>query len=37
MANEIVAPKSKSLGSNPKDLLGVKKPSLTKIPAVASL
>jgi hypothetical protein len=37
MANEIVAPKSKALGSNPKDILGVKKPSLTKIPAVAQL
>lgn len=37
MANEIVAPKSKALGPNPKDLLGAKKLSLTKIPAVASL
>lgn len=37
MANEVVAPKSKALGSNPKDLLGVKKPSMTKIPAIALL
>jgi hypothetical protein len=37
MANEVVAPKSKALGSNPKDLLGSKKPSLTKIPAIALL
>lgn len=37
MANEIVAPKSKALGSNPKDLLGVKKPDMTKIPAIALL
>lgn len=28
---------SKALGSNPKDLLGVKKPSLTKIPAIGQL
>ena len=35
--NEIVAPKSKALNSNPKDLLGVKKPDMTKIPAVALL
>lgn len=37
MSNEIVAPKSKALGSNPKDLLGAKKPSLSKIPAIALL
>lgn len=37
MANEVVAPKSKALGSNPKDLLGIKKPSLTKIPQIALL
>lgn len=37
MANEVVSPKSKALGTNPKDLLGVKKPSLSKIPAVALL
>jgi Domain of unknown function (DUF5664) len=37
MPNETVAPKSKALGSNPKDLLGTKKPSLSKIPAIASL
>jgi hypothetical protein len=37
MANEVVAPKSKALGSNPKDLLGSKKPSLSKIPAIAML
>ncbi len=35
--NEIQAPKSKALGANPKDLLGVKKPSLSKIPAIALL
>jgi hypothetical protein len=35
--NEIVAPKSRALGSNPKDLLGVKKPDMTKIPAIAIL
>lgn len=35
--NEKVAPKSKALGSNPKDLLGSKKPSLTKIPSIALL
>lgn len=33
--NEIVTPRSKALGSNPKDLLGCKKPDTTKIPAVA--
>jgi hypothetical protein len=32
-----VSPTSKALGSNPKDLLGVKKPSLTKIPAIGQL
>lgn len=36
-ANIRVAPVSKALGSNPKDLLGVKKPSMTKIPAIALL
>lgn len=35
--NEKVAPKSKALGSNPKDLLGSKKPSLSKIPSIALL
>lgn len=35
--NEKVTPKSKALGSNPKDLLGVKKPSLSKIPSIALL
>lgn len=33
--NTIIAPTSKALGSNPKDLLGSKKPDTTKIPAVA--
>ena len=33
--NETVSPKSRALGNNPKDLLGSKKASLTKIPAVA--
>jgi hypothetical protein len=33
----VVRPKSKALGTNPKDLLGVKKPSMTKIPAIALL
>jgi hypothetical protein len=37
MSNEIVSPKSKALGTNPKDLLGAKKPSLSKIPAIALL
>jgi hypothetical protein len=37
MANEVVVPKSKALGPNPKDLLGAKKPSLSKIPATALL
>jgi hypothetical protein len=37
MANDVVAPVSKALGSNPKDLLGAKKPSLSKIPAIALL
>lgn len=37
MANETVAPVSKALGSNPKDLLGVSKPSFSKIPFVAQL
>ncbi len=37
MANEIVAPKSKALGSNPKDLLGSKKPSMSKVPAIGIL
>lgn len=35
--NDVVPPKSKALGSNPKDLLGSKKPSLSKIPATALL
>lgn len=35
--NITVAPLSKALGSNPKDLLGVKKPSMSKIPATALL
>lgn len=35
MTNELVAPVSKSLGDNPKDILGAKKPDATKIPAVA--
>lgn len=34
-ANEVVPPKSKALGVNPKDLLGAKKPDTTKIPTVA--
>ena len=34
---ERIAPMSKALGSNPKDLLGAKKPDMTKIPAVALL
>jgi len=33
--SEIVAPTSKALGTNPKDILGSKKPDTTKIPAVA--
>jgi hypothetical protein len=33
--NETLSPKSKALGTNPKDLLGAKKPSFTKIPPVA--
>lgn len=37
MSNEIVAPVSNALGSNPKDLLGVSKPSFSKIPFVAQL
>lgn len=37
MGNETVAPKSKATTPNPKDLLGVKKPDMTKIPAVAQL
>lgn len=32
-----IAPTSKALGSNPKDILGVKKPSMTKIPAIGEL
>lgn len=35
--NEKVAPKSRALGSNPKDLLGAKKPDMTKIPSIALL
>ncbi len=35
--NEVIVPQSKTLNSNPKDLLGVKKPDMTKIPAVALL
>lgn len=34
---ERIAPTSKALGPNPKDLLGAKKPDMTKIPAVALL
>lgn len=34
---ERIAPSSKALGSNPKDLMGAKKPDMTKIPAVALL
>lgn len=34
MSNEVVAPKSKALGSNPKDLLGAKKVDFSKVPAV---
>lgn len=37
MTNEVVEPKSKALGSNPKDLLGTKKPSISKIPPIALL
>lgn len=33
--NVSIAPTSKALGSNPKDLLGAKKPDASKIPAVA--
>jgi hypothetical protein len=33
--NEVQAPKSKALGSNPKDLLGSKKADATKVPAIA--
>lgn len=36
-ANVVKSPTSKAIGSNPKDLLGAKKPSLSKIPAVALL
>jgi hypothetical protein len=32
---ELVAPTSKALGHNPKDILGAKKPSMTKVPAIA--
>jgi len=35
--NTVVAPQSKALGNNPKDLLGVKKPSISKIPPIALL
>ena len=35
MSNEVIAPKSKALGANPKDLLGSKKADATKVPAVA--
>src|SRR6266700_6935003 len=35
MANEVVAPTSKALGSNPKDILGAKKADLAKVPVVA--
>lgn len=35
MGNETVAPKSKALGTNPKDLLGSKKADMTKVPPVA--
>ena len=34
--NDTIAPTSKSLGANPKDLLGSKKPDATKVPAIAS-
>jgi hypothetical protein len=33
--SEVLAPTSKALGSNPKDLLGAKKPDSTKVPAIA--
>jgi hypothetical protein len=35
MANETVAPSSRALGSNPKDILGSKKVDSTKVPAIA--
>lgn len=35
MSNEVVEPKSKALGSNPKDLLGAKKVDFAKVPPVA--
>ena len=35
--NDKVAPQSRALGNNPKDLLGATKPDMTKIPAVALL
>lgn len=35
--NVTVVPTSKALGSNPKDLLGAKKPDMTKIPAISLL
>jgi hypothetical protein len=33
----VISPTSKALGRNPKDIIGAKKPSLTKIPAIAEL
>jgi Domain of unknown function (DUF5664) len=35
VSNEVVAPASRALGDNPKDILGCKKPDTTKIPAIA--
>lgn len=35
LSKTVEPPKSKALGPNPKDLLGAKKPSFTKIPPVA--
>ena len=35
--NLVVAPTSKAFGSNPKDVMGSKKPDITKIPAVAMM
>jgi len=34
--SEIIPPKAKALGQNPKDLLGVRKADLTKVPAIAT-
>ena len=33
--NTVIAPTSRALGSNPKDMLGAKKPDATKVPAIA--